>query len=118
MDSCQLHPGRPNNTGYVARWLDGRMEQVHRIAWIEANGPIPSGLEIDHLCGNRACINVAHLRLVTHRQNLIASPNTLAGRNARKTHCLRGHPFDSDNTYVSKQGKRSCRACRRLIRKD
>lgn len=113
MGQCEVHPGVPNNKGYIARPFGGRMEQVHRIAWIKANGPIPAGLEIDHVCRNRACANVAHLRLVTHRDNLLASENTLAGKNARKTRCANGHSFDAENTHTDKQGKRHCRACDR-----
>jgi hypothetical protein len=109
---CQIHPGRPNNKGYVARWYDGRLEQVHRIAWIKAHGPIPSGQEVDHQCGTRNCVNVDHLRLLTHRENLLAG-DTLAAKNAAKTHCPKGHPYDAANTYTTRAGKRQCRACSR-----
>jgi hypothetical protein len=113
MPPCDIHPGKPNNKGYVSRWFEGRLRGVHEIAWIEANGPIPAGYEIDHTCGNRACRELTHLRLLTHRANLLASSNTLPGINARKTHCVNGHPFDAENTYTTKQGKRHCRACNR-----
>ena len=109
---CQIHPGKPNNKGYVSRPFNGRQEQVHRIVWIKANGPIPYGLEVDHVCGNRACVELTHLRLLTHRENLLAG-DTLAGRNARKTYCPRGHPYDEENTYITSQGKRQCRICHR-----
>jgi hypothetical protein len=113
MKPCDIHPGKPNNKGYVQRRFQGRMRGVHEIVWIEANGPIPVGYEVDHTCGNRACRELTHLRLLTHRANLLASPNTLAGSNARKTHCVNGHLFDAANTYTTKQGKRHCRACDR-----
>ena len=110
--SCIEHPGRANNKGYIARPYQGKMEGVHRIAWMEVNGSIPAGLEIDHVCRNRRCVNVAHLRLVTHRENLLFG-DTLVGRQAMQTHCIHGHAFDADNTYTDKQGKRHCRACDR-----
>jgi hypothetical protein len=55
--------------GYGRVWFDGRMERVHRVVWVLANGPIPVGLMIDHLCHNRACCELSHLRLVTRAQN-------------------------------------------------
>jgi hypothetical protein len=109
---CNLHLGAPNNSGYISRSFGGRMRGVHEIAWIKANGPIPPGLEVDHTCGNRTCVEPTHLRLLTHRQNLLAG-DTLAARNAAKTHCSNGHAFDAANTHVTKQGKRHCRACDR-----
>lgn len=42
---------------------------VHRAAWELENGPIPAGMIIDHLCHNRACANVEHLRLVSRTEN-------------------------------------------------
>jgi len=116
MKPCQIHPGRPNNKGYVSRPYEGRMEGVHRIVWMELIGPIPPGHEIDHECGNRACVEIEHLRLVTHRQNLMLG-NTIVAANAAKTHCPQGHPYDAANTYTSKQGKRQCRTCNRQRRR-
>lgn len=116
MKPCVIHPGRPNNKGYVSRKFGGRMEGVHRIAWIEAHGPIPPGMEVDHVCKQRACVEVSHLRLLTHRENLLAG-DTIVARNARKTHCSNGHPFDAVNTYVDRQGKRKCRTCNRNARR-
>src|SRR5207247_4303104 len=63
-------------------------------------------------CEARSCVRPDHLTAVTHRENLLAS-NTLAGINARKTHCKRGHEFDKANTYICKEGKRMCRQCKR-----
>lgn len=49
--------------------VGGKKLYVHRIAWELANGPIPEGKIVDHACANRACVNVAHLRLATYSQN-------------------------------------------------
>jgi hypothetical protein len=83
---------------------------AHRVAWRLARGPIPEGLVVDHLCGERLCVNVRHLALVT------AGENVLRGRgpsaiNARRTHCPRGHAYAWPNLYVHR-GRRQCRACR------
>ena len=109
---CDTWPGSVNNKGYGTRTLGGRTQMVHRLAWEAANGPVPQGMELHHTCFNRRCREVSHLALVSHRDNLLASPTTLAAQNAAKTHCVNGHAFDIENTYVWK-GKRYCRACNR-----
>jgi hypothetical protein len=85
---------------------------VHRAAWELAGGTIPAGLEIDHLCRNRLCCNPAHLEPVIHRVNVLRGEG-LAARNAVKTHCPRGHPYNETNTRYS-AGRRHCRTCARL----
>lgn len=83
---------------------------AHRRAYEELVGPVPEGLELDHLCHNRGCINPAHLEPVTRAENIRrAGPAT-------KTHCVRGHEFTTENTMErpDRLGQRVCRACREL----
>ena len=84
---------------------------AHRVAYELLIGPIPDGLELDHICRNPGCVNPAHLEAVTHRENVLRGFSPTA-HNARKTHCKRGHEFTDANTYVSPSGGRYCRACR------
>lgn len=89
-----------------------RMKPAHRIAYELVNGPIPEGLEIDHLCRNRLCVRPDHLEAVTTQENLRRG-NGASARNARKDRCSQGHEFDETNTYWRPDGKgRDCRTCR------
>jgi hypothetical protein len=86
---------------------EGKKVLVHRWFYEQANGPIPDGLELDHLCRNPRCCNPAHLEAVTHAENMAR------GKAAQQTHCIQGHPFDEANTYYRRSGTRDCRACNR-----
>lgn len=115
LDECWLWPGAVGHGGYgVISWLDqdtGRQRQakVHRAAWAAANGPIPIGLTIDHICRVRLCCNPAHLRLLTNFEN--AQDNGFSS----KTHCKRGHELAGDNITLRTTPKgntiRICRLC-------
>jgi hypothetical protein len=91
----------------------GTMLYAHRLAYEFTIGPIPNGLQLDHLCRNRACLNPSHLEPVTNRINGLRG-QSFAAINARKTHCPKGHEYTTENTVVdSNTGSRSCRTCRR-----
>lgn len=107
---CHRWQRKPNNCGYGSFYGKG----AHVVAYERAYGPVPPGHEVDHLCRVRDCVNPDHLEAVTHRENLIRSPRTLASINRAKTVCLRGHPYNEANTYVTPEGHRQCRACRRI----
>lgn len=89
---------------------------AHRVAYQLEVGPIPVGLQLDHLCRNRACVNPAHLEPVTARENSLRGAGSQA-INARKTRCGRGHPFTPENTlHTGPDGRhRGCRACHRVV---
>jgi hypothetical protein len=84
---------------------------AHRFVYEQLGGLIPPGLQLDHRCRLRACVNPAHLEPVTARENLLRGA-TVTAANAAKTHCHAGHVFDDENTY--RRGEwRYCRPCRR-----
>lgn len=102
--------------GYGQFWLDGRTQLAHRVAYEWLVGPIPDGLEPDHLCRVRRCVNSGHLEPVTRRENILrgVGPATTIARHRARTHCPQGHPYSGANLYVHpKNGNRDCRACRR-----
>lgn len=107
----QLHI-RNSGYGLVRLPRPARTVQAHRFSYETFVGPIPEGLALDHLCRNPPCVNPEHLEPVTQQENLLRSPLTFQGRNARKTECPSSHPYDDTNTRLSK-GKRYCRACDR-----
>jgi hypothetical protein len=85
---------------------------AHRWAYEHLRGEIPDGLQLDHLCRNRGCVNPWHCEPVTGRINVLRG-ESFAAINATKTHCHRGHEFTPENTYLTR-GKRQCRSCCRL----
>ena len=66
---CLIWTGSKTDNGYGRFRVNDRTTIVHRYAWEKANGPIPDGMVVDHMCWNRACVNVEHLRVVTVAQN-------------------------------------------------
>lgn len=109
---CWEWQGTKDVGGYARFQLRGERHLVHRYAYELLVGPIPDGLHIDHLCRNRICVNPAHLEPVTLVENVMRG-ETVTARNAAKTHCVNGHPFDAANTRYRPAGGRSCRACAR-----
>jgi hypothetical protein len=70
---------------------------------------------LDHVvCDTKLCVNPWHVEPRTQQQNLHRSAKTLNAINAAKTHCIQGHEFTPENTYISKtNGQRVCRMCKR-----
>ena len=89
---------------------------VHRLSWEILVGPIPDGLQLDHLCRNKTCVNPDHLEPVTFQENLRRGAPINAELLRRRTHCVHGHPLSGDNIRIrSNRGKRErvCKECAR-----
>ncbi len=111
-DGHLLWAGALSGGGYGSIWTDGSPQKTHRVAWEIAYGPIPEGKLVLHRCNIPPCLLPWHLYLGTQADNIqdvVAAGNH---REARKTHCPRGHPYTEDNTRLW-QGERHCRACGR-----
>lgn len=107
LGACWTWLGTLKRDGYGTTSIDGRFGTVHRLAYERYVGPIPEGLEIDHLCRNRACCNPAHLEPVTRQEH------ARRGVWATRTHCAYGHELAGDNLIIRPEGSRRCRECKR-----
>jgi hypothetical protein len=113
-DECWIWGGALNINGYGAFRTSGpnpKNVRVHRFAYELLVGPIPEGLELDHLCRMRPCCNPAHLEPVPGRINTLRGEN-FSAKNAQKTACPQGHEYTDENTYVAPNGWRQCAKCR------
>jgi hypothetical protein len=106
---CVLWTGYIDRHGYGRARVGGRLTMAHRAAWSSVHGPVPAGLTLDHLCRNRACVNVAHLEVVTLRVNILRGTGPSATK-ARQSHCVNGH--DLADAYRRRSGRRACRSCK------
>jgi hypothetical protein len=105
---CWIWPGTKNGSGYGVIRVKEKMDYIHRVIWAATGRDLPgrkSGLCLDHICGERACMRPAHLQLVTLGQNVLRGSAPTAV-NARKKVCHRGHPLRS-----TKRGERTRRYC-------
>ena len=111
---CIPWHGYISHRGY-GQLHDGR--EAHRVAFERANGPIPKGMHVGHLCHDadlscsggsscvhRSCWNALHLALQTNAENQ-------RGVWGRRGACVNGHDYDEANTYIRPNGRRDCRAC-------
>lgn len=111
---CWLWTAATTGHGYGLIHAGGRLQYAHRISYEMHNGPIPPGLDIDHLCRVRCCVNPDHLEPVTRKENINRGivADVHRARHALTTHCPRGHQYDAENTYFNGTS-RCCRACGR-----
>ena len=106
-------PRMPNGYGKVRSGPGQRERPAHKVAYEHYVGEVDRGLQLDHLCRNRACVNPQHLEPVSPSVNTDRQDHA----NRRKDVCPRGHPYPRgpDGQWIrGVDGKRRCPTCRRL----
>lgn len=116
-DTCWLWRGARTRNGYGMLSVNQRATYAHRISYELHKDAIPVGMELDHLCRVRHCVNPDHLEPVTHRENGLRGESPSA-RAATATHCPSGHPYNDFNTLWTREGSRRCRECHRQREQD
>lgn len=104
-DGCWTWNGGTTVHGYGQMSVNYRKVLAHRFAYELLVAPIPAGMEIDHLCRVRRCVNPRHMEPVTHAENM--------ARQVPRSHCPQGHEMTEANTVRrADTGYRMCRQCR------
>jgi hypothetical protein len=114
---CMTWTGSRTTAGYGNLTIKRKSHYAHRLVYEARYGPLPKRIDgdravIDHLCRNRACVNVDHLELVTNRINILRG-DTIQAAHAAKTHCDNGHEFTAENTRRNGKYGRMCKTCAR-----
>lgn len=114
-DGCWLWLGYVQPNGYAQFRVGKKRQYVHRVAYELVKGSIPDGLQIDHLCAVRKCVNPDHLEAVTPLVNNLRCGcyESAAKIKRAATTCHKGHTFTPDNTMLNEKGHRSCKTCHR-----
>lgn len=79
-EDCWVWTGQLNNKGYGLASVRNRKRAAHLVLWELLVGPVPPGLELDHLCRVRRCVNPDHLEPVTRSENQRRAAEHRAGR--------------------------------------
>jgi HNH endonuclease len=110
-EDCLIWVGCRTKKGYGHfMYRNRKLYAAHRLAWIWANGQIPNGMQIDHLCRNRSCVNPVHMELVTNKINQFRG-QSVSGLSFWKIRCSEGHLLLGDNLYPWQKNRRTCRIC-------
>ena len=110
-ETCWNWVGEINDKGYGRIDVSGKHKRAHRLVYEYLVGKIPLGLQLDHLCRNRRCVNPKHLEPVTRKENILRgfAPSAIC---ARRQHCSKGHPYSGENLYIKHVKGYSYRRCR------
>jgi len=112
---CIEFHGNRNNKNYGQVSLRGKRIGAHRAIWILKHGPLTRDQHVLHICDNPPCVNIDHLKLGSHKENMHDMCSKGRHMNGRRTECYNGHAFTPENTMY-RGGKRRCRICWRAWR--
>ena len=118
-NSCWEWKAAKNPNSYGRFTIKQRKYIAHRLSYHAIVGELPTHLQLDHICRNRSCVNPRHLEPVNNKENVLRGISP-AAYNARKTHCIRGHEFNDENTCIYKypgHTQRKCIICRNIHNK-
>ena len=128
-NDCWIWDSTVNHKGYgrfpyMIRTINYQ-PQAHRVSYIIFKGKIPIGKTIHHKCRNKLCVNPDHLEPRDNISNIMEG-NCWSAKNKRKTHCMRGHKFNKENTYIHNRKmpdgrisiRRHCRVCSRMLQRN
>lgn len=115
---CWIWEKALNHLGYARIGHNGKSRPAHRVSYEAFKGPIPEGLEIDHVCKVRCCLNPEHLEAVNRMENMRRS--SIWNVRKERTHCPKGHALTDDNRYTAPSlgNKYLCLECKRQRRRD
>lgn len=108
---CWVWTGARTRNGYGQLVIHGKHYMAHRVFYGYFIAEVPDGLDLDHLCRTRSCVNPWHLEPVPRSLNLRRG-DTKRTHMSSRTHCPQGHPYDAENTAL-RNGHRTCRTCER-----
>lgn len=110
---CLLWVGALVPGGYGHFWFEGKPQSAHRVAHKLFIGPIPEGMQVNHTCDVKLCVEPTHLYAGTQSDNQRDAVSRGRHKETKKRACIRGHAFTPENTYVRPDGRRRCRECQR-----
>lgn len=112
---CKYHKNKPQFDGYVMARFGGPKVYAHKYMWESKYGAVPDGLQLDHICNNRSCIEPDHCAPVTPSENIKRQERCIS------LTCKNGHVWTDDNTrYYTSGGRtrRQCISCSRIRSKE
>lgn len=111
-NGCRVWLGHKSRVGYGQFWVNNRNVSAHRFAWVVVHGEQPRGLQIDHLCRNKLCVEIKHMELTEPRVNTLRA---VAVNYWTRTACKNGHDYETAGYYFSGKGTKTCRECKRIV---
>jgi hypothetical protein len=110
-ETCWLWTGAKAKFGHGSIYVDGKSLRAHTYSFLLHGGVVPEGMQVNHTCDTPGCVRPDHLYAGTQQQNV--DDMNRRGRNyySNRSECPKGHPYDEENTIITKQGRRRCRKC-------